>query len=104
MDVVLHFHLLVVSCHNVLLLLAPVELLPFILSYFLDSVDFLIESIVSSFLDLVGVVDILRPFVLGMVVNFEWPMRPQETGVEVGLVLVRDVLSLKSKPDQLFGT
>lgn len=74
LDIVLHFHLLVVSGDNVLFLLAPVELFSFVLSYLLDSVDFLIEPIVSCLLDPVGIVDVLWAFVLGVVIDLEWSM------------------------------
>lgn len=104
LDVVLHSHLLVVSCDNVLLLLAPIELFSLVLSYLLNSVDLLVESIVSRFLDLISIVDVLRSFALSMVVHLEWSMRPEETRVKVGLILVRNVLSLQCKTNQLFGT
>jgi len=92
LHIVLRSHLGVVSGDNVLLLLTPVKFFSFILAYLLDSIDFLEESVVSSFFDLVGVGDILVPFVLRMIIHLKWPMRPQEAWVEVGLILVRNVL------------
>lgn len=74
LKIVLLSHFLVVSCHDVLLLLVPLEFFPLIFADFLNSVAFVHEALVGLRGYLHRVVYVLWALCLGVVVDLERPV------------------------------
>ena len=73
--------------NDVLFLFAPPELFPFKFSYFLYFLIFFREPIVSLLIDFLQVMDVLLALGFSVIVHFEGPLRPQEVGIRVMMVI-----------------
>lgn len=87
--------------HEILLVLGLFKLFSFELSGRLDVGQFVLESLLGLVVDVLDVGDVLRSFLVRMVVNFEGTITPQERRVGLLVVLFGDDVPVECVAYQL---
>jgi len=93
----------VVFSNNILLFLLPLKLLLLKLPYIAYVLALFYEAFVSLSVGFVQVLNILLAFDMGVIINFERPLRSEE--VRIGLIVIglADLVPLKGKSDDIFN-
>lgn len=82
---------------DVLLVLLPSKLLPLELSALLYLLALGLESLMGHVVNFLQILNVLLAFLLSVVVHLEWSLRSHEVWVCLGVIAVRNLLSVQSQ-------